>query len=156
MSFKPHQLDRLSTLANCLEWFNICLSSSYLVLIFSETRIITPPKIYSRTCQAIASFCSSLKSSVCNRSVIFYVIFWFLSLKEDFQIVSYGLPCWTGENCSYICVFVPILLEHPIYLLRLIISFIPPNDTKCCIQTLIQTCSHSLCFMLFTSAHCWF
>uniref|UniRef100_A0A669B1Q4 Reverse transcriptase domain-containing protein n=1 Tax=Oreochromis niloticus TaxID=8128 RepID=A0A669B1Q4_ORENI len=66
MSFKPHQLDRLSTLVQCLTQVSDWLSSNYLVLNTNktETMIIAPPELHSKISQVLASFCPSVKSNI--------------------------------------------------------------------------------------------
>jgi len=66
MSFKPHQLDRLSTLVHCLTQISDWLSSNYLVLKTNKTEpmIIASPELYTKTSQALASFCPTAKTSI--------------------------------------------------------------------------------------------
>lgn len=73
MSFKPYQLDRLSALVNSLSQISDWLANNSLVLNSDKTEamIIAPPDIHLRTCQVIASFCSSANTRVHNRFVVF-------------------------------------------------------------------------------------
>uniref|UniRef100_A0A3P9C069 Reverse transcriptase domain-containing protein n=1 Tax=Maylandia zebra TaxID=106582 RepID=A0A3P9C069_9CICH len=91
MSFKPHQLDRLSTLVQCLTQVSDCLSSNYLVLNTNktETMIIAPPELHSKISQVLASFCPSVKSNIRNLGVIFDS-----SLGLDSHVKSLSRSCF--------------------------------------------------------------
>uniref|UniRef100_A0A669AWP7 Reverse transcriptase domain-containing protein n=1 Tax=Oreochromis niloticus TaxID=8128 RepID=A0A669AWP7_ORENI len=91
MSFKPHQLDRLSTLVQCLTQVSDWLSSNYLVLNTNktETMIIAPPELHSRISQVLASFCPSVKSNIRNLGVIFDS-----SLDLDSHVKSLSRSCF--------------------------------------------------------------
>uniref|UniRef100_A0A3P9CSH2 Reverse transcriptase domain-containing protein n=1 Tax=Maylandia zebra TaxID=106582 RepID=A0A3P9CSH2_9CICH len=91
MSFKPHQLDRLSTLVQCLTQVSDWLSNNYLVLNMNktETMIIAPPDLYSKISQVLAPFCSSAKPNIRNLGVIFDS-----SLGLDSHVKSLSRSCF--------------------------------------------------------------
>lgn len=69
MSFKPQQLDGLSTLLHCLTWISDWLFGNDLLLNANTTEtmiVVVPPELYLEISQALASLRSAAKSNVHN------------------------------------------------------------------------------------------